>query len=80
MAELDDDIVAYEAIRGELEADHTGEWVLLYDRRLIALYPSFEEAAAEAVEKFARGPYLIRQVGAPPVVLPASLMYHSLDA
>jgi hypothetical protein len=28
------------------------------------------------VGKFGAGPYLIRQIGAPPVTLPASVMYH----
>jgi hypothetical protein len=28
------------------------------------------------VQKFGSGPYLIRQVGASPIVLPASVMYN----
>jgi len=72
---LDSEIEAYETMRGELEANHTGEWVLVRERKLVSLYESFEKAAEDAVQRFGRGPYLIRQVGAPPVALPASVMY-----
>jgi hypothetical protein len=72
---LNAEIEAYEAMRAELESHHTGKWVLVKDRKLVALYGSFEMAAEDAVKRFGRGPYLIRQVGAPPVTLPASLMY-----
>ena len=70
------EISAYEERKAELEAHHTGKWVLFHSRKLISIYDSFEAAATDAVQQFGRGPYLIRQVGAPPVVLPASLMYH----
>ena len=70
------EIAAYEEMRQELEAKHTGKWVLFQNRKLISFFDSFEAAAGEAVRLFGRGPYLICQVGAPPVVLPASVMYH----
>ena len=69
------EISAYEEKKQELEAHHTGKWVLFHNRELISIYDSFEAAATDAVRRFGRGPYLIRQVGAPPVILPASLMY-----
>ena len=72
---LSAEIEAYETMRMELESKHTGEWVLLKDRILVNVYGSFELAAQDAVRLYGRGPYLIRQVGAPPVTLPASLMY-----
>jgi hypothetical protein len=72
---INEEIAAYDALRGDLEANHMGEWVLIRERQLIALFTSFEAAAEEAVERFGRGPYLIRQIGAPPVTLPASVMY-----
>lgn len=75
MADVNDDIAAYEQIRQELEAQHTGKWVLLHDRHLIGQYDSFESVAEDAVRRFGRGPYLIRQIGAPPVTLPASVLY-----
>ena len=76
MPVIDDEISAYEAMRQNLEATEIGKWALVHHGELIGIYDSFESAAGEAVRQFGRGPYLIRQVGAPPVVLPASLMYH----
>jgi hypothetical protein len=76
---IEDDIAAYDAMRNELEARHMGKWALLYERKLVSVFDLFEEAAESAVEQFGRGPYLIRQVGAPPVTLPASVMYNFGD-
>lgn len=73
--EVDIDISAYEKQRQELEQKHMGKWVLFHDQKLVAIHDSFEAAADEAVRLFGRGPYLIRQIGAPPVILPASVMY-----
>lgn len=76
MAEIKDEIAAYEKLKEELEAKDLGKWVLLRDLKLIGIYDTFEAAAESAVKQFGTGPYLIRQVGAPPVALPASVMYH----
>ena len=76
MADIDTEIAAYERIRPDLEVQHTGKWVLVHDGQLINTFNNFEAAASEAVRSFGRGPYLIRQVSAPPVTLPASVMYH----
>jgi hypothetical protein len=76
MAEIKDEIAAYQKVRHQLEAEHMGKWVLFRDLSLIGVYDSFEAAAEDAVRRFGRGPYLIRQVGAPPVTMPASVMYH----
>jgi hypothetical protein len=76
MSALKDDIATYEAMRGDLETEHLGKWVLLHDKQLVGIYDSFDAVAQEAVRKFGRGPYLIRQVGAPPVTLPASVLHH----
>ena len=75
MADVKDDIVAYEKLRAELEEKHTGKWVLFHDLKLVGVYDTFEAAAEQAVTQFGRGPYLIRQIGAPPVTLPASVMF-----
>ena len=69
------EIAAYEKLQPELEANHMGKWVLIHEEKLVGVFESFEDAAEQAVEKFGRGPYVIRQVGASPVVLPASVMY-----
>ncbi len=75
MADIDSEIAAYEAMREQLEAEHTGRWVLFHDRQLIGLYDTFEAAAEDATRRFGGGPYLIRQVGAQPATLPASVIY-----
>jgi hypothetical protein len=76
MSELKDDIAVYETMRSELETSRLGKWALIYKQELIGTFDTFEVAADLAVQKFGRGPYLIRQIGAPPVTLPASVMYH----
>src|SRR6516162_11342290 len=68
------EIAAYEEKRQDLETRHTGKWVLFQNQQLVSIYDSFQAAANDAVRRFGRGPYLIRQVGAPPMVLPASVM------
>jgi hypothetical protein len=80
MDNLEKEIQAYDKMRDSLEASHTGKWVLIHDQVLIAIYDTFESAAEDAVKRFGAGPYLIRQVGAPPIVLPASLMYNIVRA
>jgi hypothetical protein len=62
MAELKDDIAAYDAMKADLEAKSLGKWVVVHERKLIGTYDSFDAAAKEAVHRFGRGPYLIRQV------------------
>jgi hypothetical protein len=75
MAEIDTEITAYEAMREKLETEHMGKWVTVRQEKLIGVYDSFDAAAEDAVRQFGRGPYLIRQIGARPVTLPASVMY-----
>jgi len=72
---VENEIAAYDKMRRDLEARHMGKWVLVREGNLIGVYDSFESVAEDAVRRFGRGPYLIRQVGAPPVTLPASVMY-----
>jgi hypothetical protein len=76
MPELDNEIVAYESMRADLENLHMGEWVIVHGGTLVGTYPSFDEAADVAVRTFGRGPYLIRQVGAAPITMPASVVYN----
>lgn len=75
MGEITDEIKAYEEMRNELEVKFMGKWVLIYDGKLVDTYESFEEGAKDAVEKFGSGPFLLRQVGAAAVILPASVVY-----
>ena len=62
-ATLDENIAAYEKVKDYLEAEHFGKWVLFYDEKFIGSYDEFEDAAQEAVSRFGRGPYLMRQPG-----------------
>jgi hypothetical protein len=78
MSDLKDDIAAFDAMRSDLETKYLGKWVLVHDRELIGTFDLFEIAASEAVRRFGRGPYLIRQVGAFCVMLPASVLYHPI--
>lgn len=75
---LEAEIRAYEARREELEKYYRGKFIVMRDGELVGAYDSIDAAAAEAVRRFGRGPYLIRQVGAPPTTLPASVMYRCI--
>ena len=82
MASLKAEIAAFERMQAELEARHLHAWVLFHDGKFVDAYPDFESAAAFAVERFDRGPYLIRQVGAGPIQLPGGMVFrpaHALD-
>lgn len=75
MHTLDDEITAYQAMRPELEAKHLGKWAVVKHGALVGAFADFQDAAAEAVRRFGRGPYLIREVGAPPVVVRAPMVF-----
>jgi len=72
---------AFEAMRDELERHHNGKFVVLVGDELKDVFDSFNVAAQYAKTNFGRGPYLIRQVGAPTSMsLPASVAYRALNA
>jgi hypothetical protein len=75
VSEVKDDIASYEKMQQELVEKHMGKWVLIHDGSLISVHDDFESTAQDAVARFGRGPYLIRQVGAPSVTLPASVIF-----
>ena len=62
-------------MQNELETDYPGMWVIIHNEKQAGLYKSFEEAANDAVQRFGRGPYLIRKIGQGPITLPASVLY-----
>ena len=80
MADVKSDIAAFTAMREELEQKHMGKWVLFYNEAFVAVYDTFEAAAEDAVLCFGRGPYLIKQIGAPSPTLPASVMFRPVYA
>jgi hypothetical protein len=75
MTDIQKEIEAFKAIQAQLEAEHMAKWVLIFHRELVGVYPSFDTAADVAIQRFGSGPFLIRQVGAQPVAVPASLAY-----
>jgi len=77
---LDLEIATFERRRAELEADHLGKWVVFHGADLLGVFESFEIAAEQAVSHFGSGPFLLRQVGAPPVIMPASVMHLPIRA
>lgn len=80
MEHLEQEIAAYERLRPALEAEHRMQWVVFRGTEHVGTYPSFQEAAEDAIQKFGRGPYLIRQVGAPPIRLPSSARYRPIHS
>lgn len=74
------EMAAYERMRSDLEIEHLGEWVVVHGGKVIGTYDDFQEAAGTAVERFGRGPYLIKRIGEPPLTLPASLLYRPVHA
>jgi hypothetical protein len=79
MADLSREITAYDAIKPDLEASHLGKWAVVHDEKLIDVYDTFEAAAKDAVHRFGRGPYLIRQIGSAGITLPASVLYRPVN-
>lgn len=75
MADLDKDIAAYRRDCPVLEQHSKGRWVLYHAGERAGTFDTFEGAAKDAVDRFGRGPYLIRQIGATDFVLPASVAY-----
>src|SRR5262249_34577648 len=75
VAALDAELAAYRQQANRLETNHLGKWVVFKDATLVAIHDSFDGAAKEATSRFGRGPYLIRQIGAAPILIPVSLAY-----
>ena len=75
MAPLSTEIAKYEEMRVDLEASHSGQWIVIHGRTVVGIYEDFQDAAHEAVLRYGRGPYLIQQIDEPPFVLPASVVY-----
>ena len=68
VATLDENIAAYQKMRDYLETEHFHRWVVFYDEKFIGSYEDFQDAGYDALKRFGRGPYLIRQVGVKRVI------------
>jgi hypothetical protein len=75
MTVLQADIAAFDRLRGQLEVEHRGDWVVFHEATFVGVYDSFDAAASEAVERSGAGPYLIRQVGAEAIPLGAGMVF-----
>ena len=75
MTDLAREIATFESMQPDLEGAQAGKWALVYGDKLVGTFDSFDSAANTAVTRFGRGPYLIRQIGAQPMIMPASVMY-----
>ena len=79
MALLSKEIAAYDRMRDVLEMDYFGKWVIVHDEELVGTYDESGDAVNDAIRRFGRGPYLIKQVGEPPLTLPASILYRPVE-
>ncbi len=70
---LETEIRSYERMHEDLERHHKGKFVIFHGEELVGAFDSLDAAAEEAIRRFGRGPYLIRQVGVATSLLPASL-------
>jgi hypothetical protein len=80
MSALRDDIAAYDRARSDLEARHPRQWAVFHAGQLIDVYPEFENAASEAVDRFGDGPYLIRQIGVESIQLSSAMVFRPAHA
>ena len=73
---LDNDIKKFCEMSDELNQYHADKFILVFEGRFISSFDTFDNAARYAVKNFGKGPYLIRQVGAPTEMsMPASVKY-----
>lgn len=60
--QLQKEIRAFEGMKDELLRYYKGKHVIIKDSEFIGSFDTFHNAATEAVRRFKRGPYLIREV------------------
>ena len=80
MSLLSEEIAAFDRMKADLEAEHFGQWVLFKGAMLVGAFETFEATAERALDEFGNGPYLIRQIGAGPIHLSASVTLRPLRA
>ena len=73
------EIAAFERMQPDLERHHMGKFVVFHGEEFAGGWDTLDAAASEAVRRFGRGPYLIRQVGAPPIAIPASVFMRVVE-
>jgi len=71
---LEREIRAFEARQEELAMHYHRKFVLFRGDDFAGAFDDFDAAAREAIRRYGRGPYLIRQVGVPTEYVPAALL------
>ena len=59
---LNEELAFYEEQKPVLLKSHPGQWVVIKGRGLIGVFPTRDEAYTEAVKRFSREPFLIKQI------------------
>lgn len=72
---LEREIAAFEKHRLELEATHSGKFVLIHGDEVAGVFDTFENAAGEGLRRYGEQEFLIRQVGAPEPKLSPAILY-----
>jgi hypothetical protein len=75
MHPLGPELEAFEREKERLEQTYPGKFVVFKGGQFVGAWDTINAAAAEAITRFGRGPYLIRQIGAPRPTLPASVLF-----
>ncbi|QAY97404.1 hypothetical protein CWB41_14120 [Methylovirgula ligni] len=76
---LSAELQSFERLKPNLEQNHMGKFVVIKDDELLGAWDTFDNAAKAAIQKYGRGPYLIRQVGGGTTKLPASVMFRAIE-
>ena len=80
MERLERENATYARLRETLEAEHHSEWALIRGETYVGAFPTFEDALREAGRRFGRGPFLIREIGAPLLRFPGSDLKNTIRA
>ena len=80
MERLERENATYERLRPSLEAEHHSEWALIRGETYFGAFPTFDDALREAARRFGRGPFLIREIGAPLLRFPGTVIHRTLHA
>ena len=73
MRALEQETAVFESRRDEFERDHNLKWVVIHGDEIAGFFPDLQQAARVAIDRYGRGPYLIKQIGEPDPPIPLSL-------
>ena len=61
-------LLAYQAMKDDLELDYFGKWVIIYEEKLVGAHDKEDDACIDAVKRYGDSPFAIVQVGSDEVV------------